>query len=280
MPFKIILIFILLTLNSFNSKAFAYNMPWYIRGDLAQIKTTNKDTADDEFNKKKESTSSVVRGKSLGQLLSYYQLYLEEKDEPRADTLMYDMLKKDSTVELKYKISLISYNYTSDTKTKMLFLSNTSRLEEYRTYFLKYNISALKSNKYILAHYYSLVALDSIYYEIAPDSLVRIQMARYYNSLGWYSILTQQLGNAEYYLNQSIKYNPGSKYPCSNLPLLFLLTNHYQKAKALYLKYKDQPFDKDIPTFKDEFLEDFEELKEAGIVNNDIEKIIRLLNEK
>ncbi|WP_259071226.1 hypothetical protein HDF24_24160 [Mucilaginibacter sp. X4EP1] len=280
MPSKIILIFTLLTLSGFNSKAWVYNASWNIRRDLTQIKTTNRDTADDEFNNKKESTSILVRGKSVWQMLTYYQLYLKKKDEPRADTLMYDMLKKDSTVELKYKISLISYSYTSDTKTKLLFLSNTGRLEEYRTYFLKYNISALKSNKYIRAHYYNLVALDSVYYQIASDSMGRIQMAHHYNSLGWYSMLTQQFGSVEYYLNQSIKYNPGSRYPYSNLPLLFLLTNHYQKAKALYLKYKDLPFDKTMPTYKDEFFEDFKELKDAGMMNNDIEKIIRLLNEK
>jgi len=278
MPSKIISIFILLILSSFSSKALDYNILWNVQKHTTQIKTVSKDTAGDEFDNRKKSTVNLIQGKSSTQMLSYYQLYLEEKDQPRADSLMYDILKKDSAIDLKYKISLISYSYTSDTKTEMLFLSDAGRLGEYRAYFLKYNISTLKSNKYIRAHYYNLVALDSAWYQITPDSLIRVQMARHYNSLAWYSILTQQLGNVEYYLTQSIKYNPDSRYPYSNLPLLFLLTNHYQKAKALYLKYKDQPFDRTIPTYKDEFLEDFKELKEAGIMNSDMQKIIRLLN--
>jgi hypothetical protein len=138
--------------------------------------------------------------------------------------------------------------------------------------------SKMSSNKDILTYYQNLVALDSIHYSIAPDSLVRVQMSRHYNSLAWYSILAQQLDKVEYYLDQSIKYDSSSNYPHSNLPLFLLLTGQYKKAKALYLQYKDQPFDKDNRTYKDEFLVDFKELKKAGIRNRDIKKIKRLLN--
>ncbi|MET3980422.1 phage regulator Rha-like protein [Mucilaginibacter sp. UYP25] len=39
------------------------------------------------------------------------------------------------------------------------------------------------------------------------------------------------------------------------------------------MKCKDVPFDKTHPTFKEEFLEDFDELKKADIKNPDIDKI-------
>ena len=103
----------------------------------------------------------------------------------------------------------------------------------------------------IRAYYYDQVVLDSISYKTTPDSSVRLQMARHYNSLAY-----------------------------SNLPLLFLLTNQYKKAKSLYIKYKDQPFDKSHRTYKDEFLEDFRELEKEGIINKNIKKITRLLNGK
>jgi hypothetical protein len=241
------------------------------------VETASEDTVRDEFKLKKKNTDDLIRGKSSETMLTYYRLYLEEKDQNRADTLMYGILRRESAVYYRYNISLISYSYTSDTKTKMLFLSDPDRLREYRTYFLQFDISTLKSNNYIRAHYYNMVALDSIYYKTAPDSLVKLQMARHYNSLAWYSILTQKLNNVEYFLNQSIKYDPRSKYPYSNLPLLFLLNKHYKKAKDLYLKYRDQPFDKSHRTYKDEFLEDFRELEKVGITNHDIKKITRLL---
>lgn len=120
--------------------------------------------------------------------------------------------------------------------------------------------------------------LKSAFYELAPDSLLKKQMGNHYNSLAWYSILTQKLNDVEYYLNQSIKYNPNSNYPCSNRPLLLLLKGRYAEARKLYVKLKDQPFDGPGSKYKDEFLIDFRELAAVGITNNDIKKIIKLLN--
>ncbi|GAB3924056.1 hypothetical protein [Mucilaginibacter myungsuensis] len=143
---------------------------------------------------------------------------------------------------------------------------------------MKQGTSSLRSDEEIRAYYLKLVALDSAYYRIAPDSLIRSQMAHHYNSLAWYSIITQKFGNVKYYLDQSLKFEPGFVYPQANLPLLLLLQGDYSKAKKFYLKYKDVPFDKTHPTYKEEFLENFDELKKVKIKNPDIDKIIRLLN--
>ncbi|HEY4147750.1 MAG TPA: hypothetical protein VGM41_02410, partial [Chitinophagaceae bacterium] len=148
----------------------------------------------------------------------------------------------------------------ADIRANKLLLSDTGQLKEYRDYFLNHPVSTPASKEFIRAYYYNLVALDSAYYRMAPDSLVKLQMARHYNSLAWYSILIQRLDNVGYYLDQSIKYDPASRYPYSNLPLLLLLNKQYKQAEALYLKYKDLPFDTTYPTYKDEFLEDFREL--------------------
>lgn len=257
------------------------------KADLAKLqaesqngKTERLDTLRDEFNLKKKSTVNLINGKSPCTLLSFYEFYLQEKDLSRSDSLINDILKSTAAVDYRYKISLISYHYTLDTRTQLLFLSDTDKVKEYRTYFLKSGVSSLKSNGDMRAHYYDLVALDSVYYKIAPDSLVKKQMGHHYNSLAWHSILTQKLNDVEYYLNQSIKYDPGSKYPYSNMPLFLLLKGRYQEAKALYIKLKDESFEEPDTTFKDEFLIDFKELAEAGITNNDIKKIMQLLKSK
>jgi beta-lactamase class A len=160
------------------------------------------------------------------------------------------------------------------------FSPGVAQLKKYRESVLKQGTSNLKSDSDIREHYRTLVALDSAFYHIAPDSLTRSQMANHYNSLAWYSIVTQKLDNVKNYLDQSLKFEPGYVYPQANLPLLLLLQGHYPEAEALYLKYKDQPFDKTHATYKEEFLEDFGELKKVGIVNEDIEKITRLLSSK
>lgn len=121
-----------------------------------------------------------------------------------------------------------------------------------------------------------MVALDSAYYKIAPDSLTKKQMGVHYNSLAWYSIVTQKLNDVEYYLNQSMKYDPESKYPLSNMPLLLLLKGNYKEAEALYIKLKDLPFEENL-TFKDEFLEDLTLVEAEGIKIKNVEKIRRIL---
>lgn len=275
MNFKKTLVFVLLIIGFLNVQAQAKLQP-----DASHGKQELSDTIRDEFNLKKKNTASLISGKDPDTILDFYELYLKEKDQVRADSLMFDILKSTKAIGYRHNLSLISYRYTSDTRTKMLFLSDSAKIKEYRTFFIKYKVSTLKSNSDKRAHYYDLVALDSAYYKIAPDTLLSRQMGDHYNSLAWSSILNQKLSDVAYYLNQSIKYNPQSKYPHSNMALLLLLEGHYQKARAMYIKLKDIPFDGIGTTFKDVFLEDFMELSEAGITNNDINKIKILLNSK
>ena len=138
-------------------------------------------------------------------------------------------------------------------------------------------ISSLKSNREKWLHYYNMVALDSVNHQNSPNNTDEKKMSEHYNSLAWYSILVNKLDHVEYYLKQSMKYDPLSKYPYANMPLLFLLQGHYNDAKKLYLKYKNQPFDSPQFTFKDEFLLDFKELAAVGITSKDITRITHLL---
>jgi len=248
--------------------------------DYQNDKIETLDTIRDEFNLKKKNVANLINGKSPDIMLKFYEYYLQENDRSRADSLMSNILKATNNVAYRYKMSLVSYNYNSDAKSQMLFVSDNDRIKEYRDYFLKSGISSLKSNKDIRAHYLNLVALDSAYYKIAPDSLTKIQMGRHYNSLAWYSIITQKLKDVEYYLNESMKYDPESKYPISNRPLLLLLKGNYKEAEALYLQLKDQPFEEPNSTFKDEFLEDLKLVEAEGIKINNGKKIRKMLESK
>jgi hypothetical protein len=248
--------------------------------DYQNNKTETLDTITDEFNLKKKNTANLISGKSPDMILKFYEFYLQEHDINRADSLMSNILKSTNDIAYKYKISLASYNYTLDARSQILFVSDRDRVKEYRDYFLKLGVKSLKSNKDFRAHYLDLVALDSAYYKIAPDSAVKKQMGRHYNSLAWYSIITQQLNDVEYYLNQSIKYDPESKYPVSNRPLVLLLKGNYKEAEALYIKLKDQPFEEPNSTFRDEFLEDLDLVKAEGIKIDNEKEIRRILNSK
>lgn len=278
MKLKSIILFVIFMLNIPESQA--HTNVAIFHTDYQISKAISNDTLRAEFNLKKKNIAYLIRGKSPENMLTFYGFYLQGKDQLRADSLIHELLKSEDAVDNRYKISLLSYRYTSDTRTQQLFLSNPDSLKAYRTYFLKYKVSSLKSNGDKRAHYYNLVALDTAYYKIAPDSLVEKQMAKHYNSLAWNSIVTQQLDGVENYLNQSIRYDPQSKYPVANLPLLLVLKGRYKEALALYMKLKDQPFDEPGTTFKDEFLVDFKELAQVGMTSKDIKKITELLNSK
>ncbi|WP_264537549.1 hypothetical protein [Flavobacterium sp. N1736] len=274
MKLTTILSFVLLMLSITRSQAkVKFNVDY-------QNNKIETDTIRDEFNLKKKNTAKLISGKKPDILLKFYEYYLQENDISRADSLISNILKSTNDIAYKYQMSLISYRYTLDTRSQMLFTSDTDRIEEYRNYFLKSGISSLKSNNDIRAHYLDLVALDSAYYKIVPNSVVKKQMGRHYNSLAWYSIVTQQLNDVAYYLDQSIKYDPESKYPVSNRPLLLLLQGNYREAEALYIKLKDLPFEEPNSTFKDEFLEDLKLVEAEGIKINNEKKIRRILNSK
>jgi hypothetical protein len=59
------------------------------------------------------------------------------------------------------------------------------------------------------------------------------------------------------------------------------LNGDYQKAKEIYLKWKDEPFelDKNYRTYKDVFLADIKDLKDSGIQNKYFKKAEELLKE-
>ena len=248
---------------------------------VAQVTdTTWRAARRSEFNLKKGSTTQLTSGQNPATILSYYEFYLQEKDYASANAVVAEVLKLTDEVDYRYQISLISNSYTGDTKTTLLFLSDTARLGDYRAYFAKVNISTLKSNRDKWLHYHNLVALDSAYQQLNPHNSAQKKTSQHYNSLAWYSILNQKLNRVEYYLIQSMQYDPLSKNPYANMPLLLLLQGRYHKAKQLYIKYKDQPFDGPEFTYKDEFLIDFKELAAAGITNKYIAKITRLLNSR
>jgi hypothetical protein len=120
----------------------------------------------------------------------------------------------------------------------------------------------------------NFVAIDTI------DKEIKIKVADLYNSLGWENILLKKFDDAMFYITEGLKYDPNSVFLKGNVPHIELLTGNIEKAKRLYLSYKNDLFNKDYKTYKDAFLSDFQEFEKVGIINENIKEIIRLLNEK
>lgn len=107
-------------------------------------------------------------------------------------------------------------------------------------------------------------------------------LAQNYNSLGWESLLAGQFKNVVSYFEKSLEFDSTNVYARGNMAHAYLFTNQIEKAKKEYLRLKDVKIENDsrYETLKDAFLDDFQEFKKVGIVNENIKEIIRLLNEK
>ena len=100
-----------------------------------------------------------------------------------------------------------------------------------------------------------------------------------YNSVGWYGLLSGNYKEALSGIQRGIELDPSNVYLYTNLPLCYLLTGQYEKAKSFYSEYKDKPWtaSASFKTFKDVFLTDLADLEKRGITLPDFENVKELL---
>ncbi|WP_309640706.1 hypothetical protein [Flavobacterium sp.] len=219
----------------------------------------------------------------ISQLLTYLNFSLENKEEETSKTIAQKILKIEDSPKMRDSISSSYFNITGNSHFKEFFLSNTAKIKEYRDFYL-YEKIVSKTNYLKSFEYYSnLVELDLEYLKTNPENLlvIQFQTSQHYNNKGWYSMLCKKFDNLLDYFNASLKYRSANIVAEGNIPHAYLFTNQIEKAKELYLSLKDQGFEKfsQYKTFKEAFLADFNTFREAGIKNNDMDKIQKLLEQ-
>jgi hypothetical protein len=78
---------------------------------------------------------------------------------------------------------------------------------------------------------------------------------------------------------RGIELNPSYVILYTNLPLCYLFTDQFEKAKSVYLEYKDKPWtiSREFKTFRDAFLSDLADFEKKGITHPNFEKVKVLL---
>src|SRR5215813_6919122 len=111
--------------------------------------------------------------------------------------------------------------------------------------------------------------------ELAPRN------GEYYLDLAWYELLNRNPREAIAASLEGLKLSPGNAAMIkTNLAHAYLFDNQFDKAKAIYLENKDTKVRGEERTFGEVALDDFEQLDQAGITHEDIEKIKALLQTK
>jgi WD40 repeat protein/energy-coupling factor transporter ATP-binding protein EcfA2 len=99
-----------------------------------------------------------------------------------------------------------------------------------------------------------------------------------YWDLSWYLVLNKNMApsvRAPEIISaaqKAVQYNPLNNGAITNLALGYLLNKEFDKAEAVYRKFKGQKFSNKDLWFTSSFLQDLEALERAGIITPDLEK--------
>jgi tetratricopeptide (TPR) repeat protein len=98
-----------------------------------------------------------------------------------------------------------------------------------------------------------------------------------YSSIGYCYILTKQYAKALKFLQEGEKLDNTELLVKLNLAHVYLVSNNYSDAKAIYKKYQDQNVT-DSVSWKDKTKSDFALFEKAGLPSKDFEKVLKIFN--
>lgn len=97
-----------------------------------------------------------------------------------------------------------------------------------------------------------------------------------YNAIGSSYVLTKQYGKAIKFLKEGEKLDNTELLIQLNLAHAYLLNDNYASAKAIYKEYQTQNVT-DSLSWTQKIKQDFAAFKKAGIVSNDFERVLKLM---
>jgi len=142
-------------------------------------------------------------------------------------------------------------------------------------------VNTTRTKDYWSKLYYTQKSIELLS-ELEDNESNRLALSNRYGSLSWWQIFNQHYKEALASAKKGLTIDvllADKEWIKTNEALAYLFTNQLQKAKEIYLSYKDKKFN-DTETFKEVFLDDFQKLSNAGIYHKDVEVIKVLLNEK
>ena len=191
----------------------------------------------------------------------FYMSYLDVLLE------VYDMDSTKQDVVTKIKEQSNKLFQTKKEKDEMLKVANyyNKDIKKYKDF--KFYDKALELYKTLLKDYPQDTTLRE---EIAGNGLA---------NLAGPLIEVKKFQLALYATKLALEANKNDVYVIEALPLCYLLNNEFEKARQLYLEWKDKPGpDEDYKTYKEAFLEDIDFAEKEGITHPDFKKIKELLN--
>lgn len=122
----------------------------------------------------------------------------------------------------------------------------------------------------------AMESLQKFYDKIDAD---RTTQAIVYGHYAWYLLFTGDYSTAAFKASMGLSFDKNQTWINKNLAHANLLSGKTETAKNLYLKYKDKPYNYDgrNTTFRRIYFDDFNLMEKAGIKDNKITDMRRLL---
>jgi hypothetical protein len=219
------------------------------------------------------------------ELVTYIGYYLQQKDEKNADIIFQKIMSGEPSAHIKYLLYQTYLDHNNDMFNELLLSdADENNIQDYSDYLYSSIDNAFtdidKVNKYE-----KLMKLEEKILKLKPGKELRIEMARLYNSFGWYALLSKDFARAKFAISRGLELDNKNLYLTGNEPHALLFTGQVEQAKKKYMQLKDRPFDKEssLRTFKEAFLDDFESFNNAEFSAEDLEKmeaVKKLLNNK
>jgi Flp pilus assembly protein TadD len=114
--------------------------------------------------------------------------------------------------------------------------------------------------------------------EQSDDQAIIAELCNACGKLAWYQLFAKDFAAAEQSARKGLETAPSQQWINTNLVLSLLYQGKYEEAEAVYVRFKDQPYDESMD-FKTVFLKDLADLEAAGITHPDVGKVRVLLGE-
>lgn len=182
----------------------------------------------------------------------------------------------------------VQFRQGSDTFDKLFSKESIENIEVHFNWFIRQaNPSNMGGDTLALISWYEKATIlgEQLLKHSPGDTVLARRLSQNYNGIGWQGLFQGLYVEAEEALRQGIKVDPGNPYLYTNLPIALLLQGRYDESFKMFDEYKDKKYapERNLPTYRDIFILDFDRLEEAVAIpperQEDVERIRRYLRD-
>ena len=247
--------------------------------EVALDAVTPKQSVRDKLDNKQIILADVLAIGSKSDLNTAAVYYYETEQIDSAKIIWRNLLDKSPPeMRLFYLGKLIDLNTELNNVDRInsSYSSNKKELKAIKNY-RSHRVDRLKENVAFINEQVKQCTNNSVYKE---------NLSSTYGGLSFNQLFLDDFDGAIQSANAGIELSPKkNNWIYTNLGLGYVLSGNFSKAETIYRDFKDETFDNKTALFKTAFLQDFNDLENAGIfkglsqkINDDITKIKEMLS--